>query len=228
MAKRYGRTKCELEYLYKMPTYVKTVKESRKMIEKYNKDMQKCQINSKRHKKLGRYIKQIQNCKPNYKGAYGEEMAVKILMELPDDYIVFGGVEISQMNNKSVGEQIDIVVVGPTGIFAIEVKNCKRNMHRNLPYRQAIQSAEILANYLGEKVTPILLDIHDIFSIKESFANVVISDLDSINGIIIQKDVRLDDTNRQKYTQRIKNSIKIPKIIQLKLTSINVSNLLNI
>ena len=226
MAKRYGRTKCELEYLYKMPTHVKTVKESRTMIQKYNNDMQRCQIDSKRYKKLGKYIKQIQNCKPNYKGAYGEEMAVKVLTQLPNDYVVFGGVEISQMNSKSVGEQIDVVVVGPTGIFAIEVKNCKRNMHNNLPYRQSIQAAEKLSNHLGEKVTPIILDINNIFSVKESFADVVISGLDNINDIIMQKDVKLNVSNRHKYTQRIKNSIKIPRRFQLKLASINVSSLL--
>lgn len=226
MAKRYGRTKCELEYLVRMPTHVPSVKESRTMIEKYNHDMQKCQIDSKRYKKLNKRIKQIQNCKRNYKGAYGEEMVANKLMQLPDDYTVFGGVEIRQMNKSSVGEQIDIVVVGPTGIFAIEVKNCKRNKHRNLPYRQSIQSAEILANHLHEKVTPILLDIHGIFKQKESFSDVIVSGLDSINDIIIQKDVKLNHSIRQKYTQRIKNHIRIPKRLQLKLSNINVSSLL--
>ena len=48
-------------------------------------------------------------------GAAGEEDAAALLSNLPDEYTVF-------RNAVAAGLEIDFIVVGPTGVFAIEVK----------------------------------------------------------------------------------------------------------
>lgn len=61
------------------------------------------------------------------KGAEGEELALGVpiltpgsLATLPDDYCIFTQVRVPTRNRA---REIDAVVVGPTGIFAIEVKH---------------------------------------------------------------------------------------------------------
>lgn len=69
-------------------------------------------------------------------GAIGEETALGLpthapgcLAELPDSYIIFNQVEISHRNQK---REMDLVVLGPNGLFVIEVKH----------YRGTIQGRE--------------------------------------------------------------------------------------
>ena len=62
-------------------------------------------------------------------GAEGEDRALGIpealpgsLATLPDDYIIFNQLEVP---NGTSFRELDYVVVGPNGIFAIEVKHCR-------------------------------------------------------------------------------------------------------
>lgn len=48
-------------------------------------------------------------------GAAGEEDAAALISNLPDEYTVF-------RNAVAAGVEIDFIIVGPTGVFAIEVK----------------------------------------------------------------------------------------------------------
>lgn len=66
------------------------------------------------------------------KGAEGEQKVYRMLNKLPDGYYHFWDF----VNNKK--GNIDMVVIGPTGVFAIEVKNCKRgklSFQNNLLYK---------------------------------------------------------------------------------------------
>lgn len=68
-------------------------------------------------KKVADYWEKISD---NYdQGDTGELKVQEILKQLPDDYQVIPDVQ------KPNGGNIDFVVVGPTGIFAVEVKNFK-------------------------------------------------------------------------------------------------------
>jgi len=58
------------------------------------------------------------------KGAKGEEVAARELSLLPQGYTVFHGLDIRKRPGlASAGSDLDHVVVGPTGIFAVETKN---------------------------------------------------------------------------------------------------------
>lgn len=52
------------------------------------------------------------------KGAEGEGLTAATLSELPDSYSVF-----HDLTHPSIGGNIDHIVVGPTGVFALETKN---------------------------------------------------------------------------------------------------------
>jgi hypothetical protein len=52
-----------------------------------------------------------------FDGMYGEERVVKLLRSLPGQYSIFRNVKIQDNND------IDLIVVGPTGIYTIEVKS---------------------------------------------------------------------------------------------------------
>ncbi len=68
-------------------------------------------------KKKSSYWEKISD---NYdQGDTGELKIQKLLTQLPDDYQVLPDIQ------KPQGGNIDFVVVGPTGIFALEVKNYK-------------------------------------------------------------------------------------------------------
>jgi len=54
------------------------------------------------------------------KGADGEALIADDLSDLPDTYSVF-----HDLTHPSIGGNIDHVVVGPTGVFALETKNWK-------------------------------------------------------------------------------------------------------
>lgn len=56
-------------------------------------------------------------------GAEGEDRTIEILTNLPDSYTVFNQVEIPCDRSSTGVIEIDVIVVGPNGIFVIEVKN---------------------------------------------------------------------------------------------------------
>ncbi len=57
------------------------------------------------------------------KGARGEERVASTLAFLSSEYVVFNGLCVEKMRIIPRGGDIDHVVVGPTGIFAVETKN---------------------------------------------------------------------------------------------------------
>lgn len=60
--------------------------------------------------------------KINLNGLDGEKQALLIAKELPSDYVVFSNVTIMYDDQES---ETDLIVVGPKGVFLIEVKNHK-------------------------------------------------------------------------------------------------------
>jgi Nuclease-related domain len=80
-------------------------------------------------------------------GRYGERVILKILKSLPDEYTVFHSVQLPGRRSD-----IDFVVVGPTGIFAIEVKSHRNRRYFNLSkfLQQAYGSGIKLKHYLEQ------------------------------------------------------------------------------
>jgi hypothetical protein len=57
------------------------------------------------------------------KGAQGEENVARMLSFLPSNYRVFHGIAFDRRGLLGSGQDLDHVVVGPTGIFVVETKN---------------------------------------------------------------------------------------------------------
>ena len=53
-------------------------------------------------------------------GIKGERNAVKYVRLLPDSYTVFSNLSLAYRDKKS---EMDLVIVGPTGVFIVEIKN---------------------------------------------------------------------------------------------------------
>ncbi|HKZ39730.1 MAG TPA: nuclease-related domain-containing protein, partial [Candidatus Hodarchaeales archaeon] len=53
-------------------------------------------------------------------GFEGEQKALKILSHLPNDYYLLNHL---QLPNRTYATEIDLVVIGPNGVFIVEVKN---------------------------------------------------------------------------------------------------------
>lgn len=56
-------------------------------------------------------------------GASGELKTLKQLERLPDDYVLFNQVDVPNPKTKRGYTELDLIVVGPNGVFVIEVKN---------------------------------------------------------------------------------------------------------
>lgn len=64
--------------------------------------------------------KDIIDLKKYFSGLVGEDLVLGVLRKLPDNYLVFHGIKV-----PGHWGDIDFVVVGPTGVFSVEVKNHK-------------------------------------------------------------------------------------------------------
>lgn len=86
------------------------------------------------------------------RGIWGEESVMKELLRLPHDFYVFHNLSLRH------GGDIDFTVIGPTGIFAIEVKSHYRpndgQMHAflNQSHRAAMKLKHFIDAYCRRKV----------------------------------------------------------------------------
>ena len=98
-----------------------------------------------------------------YNGRHGEYDVCDELQKLPDSYLIFQDVNLDNMRGN-----IDFVVVGPTGICAIEVKSQRgkidsERLNKESFLKQAMNEAMNIHEYLGKNtgkdffVTPILV-----------------------------------------------------------------------
>ena len=86
------------------------------------------------------------------RGIWGEESVMKELLRLPHDFYIFHNLSLRH------GGDIDFAVIGPTGIFAIEVKSHyrpnDRQMHAflNQSHRAAMKLKHFIDAYCRRKV----------------------------------------------------------------------------
>ena len=117
-----------------------------------------------------------------FKGAAGEEIVARELARLPAGYHVFHSMDIGGGVLMRRSGDIDHLVVGPTGVFAIETKNWRGNVSltdgklqvdgvepRRVPLAQAQQAVSKLQVRLGRggifnaQVTPVVCFASDCF-----------------------------------------------------------------
>jgi hypothetical protein len=68
------------------------------------------------------YISQ-NGCEIVRAGAKGEDSAIKLLTQLPAEFTIYNQVEIPNSKSKKGSNEADLIVLGPSSIFVIEVKN---------------------------------------------------------------------------------------------------------
>jgi hypothetical protein len=120
-----------------------------------------------------------------FKGARGEEKVAGILAGLPDGYHVFNDV-------SSAAGQIDHVVVGPAGVFAVETKNWRGRVSvedgevlvggvlpDRAPVAQAMREADAVKSALKKmgwegEVTPVLCMASDTCAVPEAMVRRVV------------------------------------------------------
>lgn len=81
-------------------------------------------------------------------GAKGEDKALSQLKSLPDSYTIFNQVEVPNSKSKTGVTELDFVVVGPNGLFVVEVKNNKGTIKGSEP------DAKWVAHKVGQKGSP--------------------------------------------------------------------------
>lgn len=100
-------------------------------------------------------FKFVENKYFNYfDGIFGEERVVKVLRQLPDEYTVFRNLQIRPKCD------IDVVVIGPTGVYSLEVKSHigrigfdgQHLTHNGKPFPEK----NVLQQTMGEA-----MDVHD-------------------------------------------------------------------
>jgi hypothetical protein len=113
----------------------------------------------------------IGNSYKYHRGRKGEYEICEELAKLPEDYSVFQDIKI-----KKEGGNIDFVVIGPTGIFAIEVKSHKGKIsHEN--EHLLINGKRFEKNILGQTLSQ-ALNLREFLKQKtgkELFINSVLS-----------------------------------------------------
>jgi len=82
-----------------------------------------------------------------HKGILGEKMVVEALTPLDNSYVLINDVVLPQRKGN-----IDHIIVGPNGVFAIETKSYKWHYLNRFPIRQTIRNAVSLRYFLKEHV----------------------------------------------------------------------------
>lgn len=183
------------------------------------------QVFQEEQKELIREMNQLEEVikSPCYSGAKGEHLVLNEFKKLTDEFHILPDVNINLThyvryrgirNLKSA--QIDFVVVGPTGIFAIEVKNWSQdylNSHTGFsPHEQVDRAGLVLFIYLKSKtflfkpkIANILVPIQHNLSYNPNYKFVFIKDLSDIRKFILDNNTRLSDREIKKVVTLLKS-----------------------
>jgi hypothetical protein len=160
-----------------------------------------------------------------YSGALAEVKMIELLTKLPDNYYVINDVTLKL--DKSVrrdgawlsSAQIDHLVVGPAGVFVIEVKNWSKKSSEEgnffNPYQQIKRHNYVCYTLLGRRFgTKVINIIAYKGHIPEKPDNVYVKVLriDQVNNHILSfRDVKHDDAAIQRIAQFVENNIEYVK-----------------
>jgi len=232
VAKIYGISEATKEFLNKLPKEVQSLDD----IDKVHKEMKE-EFDSIEDKGLGnkfsrwRKKRQINKIEDNidgveHAGAKGEMLALEKLLELPDDYHVFCGV------NKDLGKyityrrrrdlksaQMDFVVVSKRGVVVIEVKNWSAKYYKNhyglRPHEQVDRAGRVLwiklkSSWFRPKdppVTSVLLSIQGSIGNDPNYGYVVVKNLNDINSYIQNKQEQFSEKEVKRLIDRVKGDV---------------------
>ena len=238
MAIIYGIADSERSLLDKLPNEVKNVDDvdrvKKEIVKKWGKERSwfkkkslggmvfsgikrvhyKRQLDKFQYKKIGK-IK---------RGTHGENDVIDELSKLDDNYHILCGMEIDlgrwttydgEKNLKSA--QMDVVVVCPTGVFMIEVKNwtdefVKKQHWKFSPYEQTDRAGRVLWIAMQDilddcKITNVLLSIKGNLPYNNEFKFVNISSLGQISNFITKRQPSLDEDEVKLVVKKLSDFI---------------------
>ena len=162
---------------------------------------------------------------PEYLGTYGEIRALHELKKLGDDFHVVCDVKIALPNYVSYNgnhnlksARMDFVVVGPTGIIVIEVKNWSsayRDNHKGIsPHEQVDRAGRVLYKYLDKypslrkpKITQLLVPIQCNLHYDKKYKHVLVCDPPKVREFIENNNSVLPSENINKAISLLKTHV---------------------
>jgi hypothetical protein len=157
-----------------------------------------------------------------YFGAIAELKMIDLLSKLPDSYYVLNDVTLKLPDSVNFdgdwlsSAQIDHLVIGPAGVFVVEVKNWSKKFVEDgdffNPFQQVKRHNYVCYTLLGRFVKTTVRSIVACAGYlpdkpDSSYAKVL--SLEQVNGYILWfKDVRHDEAAIQKIVQRIEKEIE--------------------
>lgn len=97
-----------------------------------------------------------------YRGRSGEDLILNELAKLPDNYVCFSDIKIPGAHGN-----IDLVLLGPTGVFAIEVKSSRGLIRYNHKNHQLMRNGFIFNKDPLKQSMAESLELHNFF-LRES------------------------------------------------------------
>jgi hypothetical protein len=185
------------------------------------------QLFQREQKRLIDELNQLEALKksPDYSGAYGELQVLNELKKLNDGFHIFCDVNITLPNYVRYGRernlksaQMDFVLVGPTGIFVIEVKNWSSEYLRShdgiSPHEQVDRAGKVLYIYFKKhtfhfkpEITKLLVPIQRNLNYDWNYKSVFIRDLPDLRKFIWNNKTVLSDTKINKVASLLENLI---------------------
>ena len=232
MAIIYGMSEATKKFLKKLPKQIQSLEE----IDDVSREL-KQELDSIEDKGLGnkfnRWRKQrtINKIKDNtdnveHAGAKGEDITLKKLSELPDDFHIFCGVNKELKNYVTYRKkrdlksaQMDFVVVSKRGVNVIEVKNWSAKYYNNYyglsPHEQADRAGRVLwiklkSSWFRPKdppVTSVLLSIQGTIPYDKKYGYVSVKSLNNINYFLQNQPEKFSDKEVERLIGRIKGDV---------------------
>jgi len=232
MAIIYGMSEATKEFLKRLPKQIQGLDE----IDDVSREL-KQELDSIEDKGIGnkfnrwrkqRVINKIKDNTDNieHAGAKGEEIALKKLSELSDDFHIFCGVNKELKNYVTYRKrrdlksaQMDYVVVSKRGVNVIEVKNWSAKYYNNhyglSPHEQAERAGRVLwiklkSSWFRPKDPPVssaVLSIQGTIPYDKEYGYVTVKNLNNINEYLQNKSEQFSDKEVKKLIGRVKGDI---------------------
>ena len=163
---------------------------------------------------------------PIHKGTRGENDAVKELLKLNDNYHILSGLRIGlthfityKEKSRLRSAQMDFVLVGPIGVYMIEVKNWSNyfaKTHHKSPHEQTDKAGLVLWVKLQNmfpniRVTNVLLSIQDNLQYDKQYKAVYVCSLDGIIPFLKKREITLNRRQVSKVVEFLKSYVTKPR-----------------
>ncbi len=232
MAIIYGMSEATKKFLKKLPKQIQSLEEiedvSRELKQDFDSIEDKGLGNKFNRWRKQRTINKIKDHTNNveHAGAKGEEIVLRKLSELSDDFYIFCGVNKKLKNFVTYRKkrdlksaQMDFVVISKRGVNVIEVKNWSAKYYNNFyglsPHEQVDRAGRVLwiklkSSWFRPKdppVTSVLLSIQGTIPYDKKYGYVSVKSLNNINYFLEHQPEKFSDKEVERLIGRIKGDV---------------------